>query len=161
MDLTHGTPYYLEPGYIFFSKKPAAVRTVLGTCVAVCIWDRELKFGGMNHFIHPRTTEAVKATPQYGNVATAALIRIMEEAGSQRENMIAQIVGGAAPEANAVRHVGDENVRVAREVLQRKGVSIVSEDTSGSVGRKLLFETGTGQLAVLKVYKIRATDWLA
>lgn len=151
----------MEPGYIFFSRKPAAVRTVLGSCVAVCLWDRELKFGGMNHFLHPRTTEAVKATPQYGNVATAALIRIMEEAGSQRSDLMAQIVGGAAPEGVTGAHVGLDNVRVAREVLDRKGIQVVSEDTNGYVGRKLLFDTGTGQLAVLKVYKIRATDWLS
>ncbi len=159
MDLAGRPDYYLQPGYIYFSKTPAVVRTVVGACVAVCIWDRTRQFGGMNHFIYPRTSNPEGATPQYGNVATAALVKIMEDAGCQREDLVAQITGGAAPDGEPDSGIGLENVGVAREVLTRKGIRIASEDSGGSMGRKLIFDTTTGQLVVLKVHKIRESDW--
>ena len=70
---------FLEPGFIDVSSQ-ATVRTVVGSCVAVCR-DRKLRYGGMNHFIRPMTHIKQEATPKYGNVAVAALVRIMEDAG--------------------------------------------------------------------------------
>lgn len=161
MDLVQSVNYYLEPGYIYFTRRPASVRAVVGSCVAVCLWDRALKYGGMNHFLMPKTRQADDATPKYGNVACAALIQMMEEAGCDRSNLVAQVLGGASPEGAPRPTLGDENVAMAREVLGRKGVTVVSEDVGGSMGRKLVFDTGTGQLVVLKVHKLRQEDWLS
>ena len=161
MNLPRKVSYYLDPGYVYFSKRAATVRTVVGSCVAVCIWDRELKYGGMNHFLWPVMQDPDKATPKYGNVATTALIQLMERAGSKRDSLMAQILGGAAPEDVRGEHVGIRNVNAATEVLTRKGVRIASKDTGGTVGRKIVFDTGTGELAVLKVQKLRAGDWHA
>ena len=159
MDLPNRVNYYLEPGYIYFSKSPAVVRAVVGTCVAVCLWDRHMQHGGMNHFIRPWTRDIAQATPQYGNVATAALIKMLEDAGSKRENLVAQITGGGYPESAAGPDLGAANVQVARDVLTRKGIRVASEDIGGSMGRKIVFDTCTGQLVVLKVHKIRSSDW--
>ena len=152
--------YYLEPGYIYFTKRAAAIRTVVGSCVAVSLWDKEMKFGGMNHFIRPVTYDKELATPQYGNVATAALLRVMEEAGCQRENLVAQIFGGGHPEGSSASDIGRKNADVARRVLSRKGVQILSEDVGGNMGWKIIFDTGTGESAIIKVHRIRETDWL-
>lgn len=160
MDAANRPDYFLQPGYIYFSKTPAVVRTVVGSCVAVCIWDKKLQCGGMNHFLRPWTRDADEATPQYGNVATAALIKIMEDAGCQRQNMVAQITGGAVPDGIEGAGIGSGNVEVAREILTRKGIALVSEDTGGKMGRKLIYDTFTGQLVVLKVHKIRRSDWV-
>jgi chemotaxis protein CheD len=156
-----GHSHYLEPGYVYVSRTPSTVRTVVGTCVAVCLWDSKLKYGGMNHFLHPRTSTPEQATPRYGNVATAALVRIMEEAGCKRGDLVAQILGGGAPEGSTDAELtGARNVKAARDVLDRKGIRIAAEDTGGTMGRKIVFDTGTGELAVLKVHKIRDSDWL-
>lgn len=159
MKLVRAGTYYLEPGYVYFSKQPTTLRTVVGSCVAVCLYDRILQMGGMNHFSKPRTSDQSKATPQYGNVAISALVRMMDEAGSRRRDVVAQVLGGGTPEEVEGPWIGDENVSIAREVLARKGIRIVSEDVGGSVGRKIVFDTGTGEIAVLKVHKLRATDW--
>ena len=151
--------YFLEPGYIFFSKGPAAVRAVVGSCVVVCLWDTALRFGGISHFLKPQAGAGEQPTPQFGNAALAALVKMMDEAGCQRRDLVAQIAGGAFPKDAQCRDIGSENVQMAREVLSRKGIELVSEDTGGSMGRKLIFDTSTGQLAVLKVFKIRKTDW--
>ena len=160
MDSSQGISYYLEPGYIYFNRRVATVRTVVGSCVAVCVWDSQLKCGGMNHFIRPVTFDQERATPQYGNVAIAALIKIMEEAGCERPNLVAQILGGSAPAGAGEGHIGQQNVEIAREMLARKKVAVVAEDVGGNVGRKIAFDTATGQLAVLKVHQLRESDWL-
>lgn len=114
----------------------------------------------MNHFIRPVTHDPQEATPKYGNVAVAALVRMMEDAGCSRADIIAQVLGGGAPQGAGANHLGAQNVQVAREFLGRKGISIVAEDVGGHVGRKIAFDTETGQIAVLKVHQLRESDWL-
>jgi chemotaxis protein CheD len=150
--------FFLERGYVYFSKAPIKVHTVLGRCVSVCLWDKRLRYGGMNHYMHPEQVEASEATPLYGNAAMVALMRIMEEAGCERRDLIAQIFGGGDPREED-GGTGSRNIEVARQYLNRKGVKIVSEDVGGSLGRKIVFDTGSGQVAVLKVQNIRHSDW--
>jgi len=160
MDETTPEEYHLDPGYIYFSRIPAVVRTVVGSCVAVCLWDPERKHGGISHFMYPFVREPSQATAQYGNVAIAALVRIMEEAGSENDALLAQIVGGASPGNKSEEDVGTQNVTMARKMLKRKRVTVVSEDVGGMMGRKLVFSTDTGELAILKVRRLRDTDWI-
>jgi chemotaxis protein CheD len=158
MTLPKQENYYLEPGFIYFSKKPVMVKTVLGSCVSVCVWDPHLKYGGMNHYLYPVVEDASKAIPRFGNVATLALIRMMLEAGCQPQDLQAQIFGGGYMQ-DGDRETGPQNVEVARRMLKRHSIEIVSEDVGGGLGRKIVFDTGTGQVAVLKVQQIRQSDW--
>jgi chemotaxis protein CheD len=45
---------YLHPGAIWAEDVPAAITTVLGSCVSVCLWDPKIALGGINHFVLPR-----------------------------------------------------------------------------------------------------------
>jgi len=83
----------------------------------------------------------------------------MIEAGSKKRHLEAQILGGAYDPERCSRDVGAENVRVARRVLMREGIRVVSEDTGGQKGRKIVFNTGTNEVAVLKVGRLRKGDW--
>lgn len=150
----------LEPGYIYFTRQATTIATVLGSCVSVCLWDRRQRFGGINHFLYPSTHDPVKATPKYGNAATLALAHMMTDAGCVREDMVAHVLGGAFPEEAEGQDIGAENVAVARKILQHKEIRIVSEDVGGCMGRKVIFDTGTGRVVVVKVHKLRKTDWL-
>jgi chemotaxis protein CheD len=151
--------YFLRPGFIFVPDRPAIISTVLGSCVSVCLYDRKLRRGGMNHFQLPLLPESTEATPRYGHVATVALVEMMLQQGSECPHLEAQIFGGAHDPLRCPRNIGGENVRVARRVLGRKGLRIVSEDTLGEKGRKIVFDTNTGDIAVLKVERLRAGDW--
>lgn len=159
IELPHEPSYYLEPGHICCSPVQPTLHTVVGSCVSVCLWDRVLKYGAMNHFLYPATNDPNQATPVYGNVATAELVRMMVESGSKKKDLVAQILGGACPDPNRDHYIGLENVRIARQVLERKGVAIVSEDTGGIMGRKVVFDTRTGHVMTLKVHRIREEDW--
>lgn len=153
--------YYLNPGYIYVPGVPTLFSTVLGSSVAVCLWDRKRACGGMNHFLFPSTRDPARATAQYGNVATRALVRFFIEAGSKVKHLEAQIFGGAHHldgSVEAVR-VSRENVTVARDILTRNKVRIVSEDTGGNKGRKLVYNNLTNEVLVIRVDTLRQADW--
>ncbi len=147
--------YFLEPGYLLVATRPTLMGTVLGSCVAVCIYDRKRKVGGMNHFQLPSTTEPDKATAYYGNVATLALIRMMFDGGSKTEHLEAQIFGGAYNPKLCSKDTGRNNVEAARKVLAKKQIRVVSEDVGGEKWRKIVFNTHTNEIAVMRVNKIR------
>jgi len=153
----HDDVFYLEPGYMYIGSEQSAIKTVLGNCVSVCLWDDKLRFGGMNHFLYPVTHDKNKATAQFGNIATKILIKKMYAAGSTPENIVAQIVGGAEDKGGS--SLGLENVNIARKILQKEKIEIKSEDVGGHLGRKVIFDVHNGHLMVIKVHQIRTSDW--
>ena len=88
--------YYLKPGFLYLTREETVIYTVLGSCVAVCLWDRQNRIGAMNHFLYPRTADPAQATTRYGNVAVLTLIRLMLADGGGRKSLEGQIFGGGA-----------------------------------------------------------------
>ncbi len=152
--------YNLEPGYIFASAHGATIRTVVGSCIAVCVWDEKNMFGGMNHFLYPEILEKGRTTAQYGNIAIPALLRLMEKMGSVKKNIVAQVYGGGKLHTVKENSVGEQNIAIARKLLCKQKIRIISEDVGGAMGRKILFDTESGQVAVLKVHRLREADWV-
>ncbi|OQY13363.1 MAG: hypothetical protein B6I31_01340 [Desulfobacteraceae bacterium 4572_19] len=151
--------YFLNPGYLFVTEKPTAISTVVGSCVAVCLFDKKRRTGGMNHFQLPDTYDKTKTTTRYGNVATSMLIKIMVEDGSKTKHLHAQIFGGAYNPKISQTNIGIDNIKIARKILNKNHIKIVSEDIGGSIGRKIIFNTSSNEIAVLKVENIRDADW--
>ena len=149
--------FFLQPGFIFASQEPYLIHTVLGSCVSVSLWDSIQGFGGMNHYIYGRAKPG-QANGKYGDAAILHLIRLMRELGSRREDLRAHIIGGAQnPVLNS--RIGEENARVAQEILAAKGIQVVSQDVGGNLGRKVIFNSGTGEVFVYKVQQVRESDW--
>ena len=113
----------------------------------------------MNHFRFPSIDDRKRATALYGNVSTLSLIRMMMGTGSEKEHLEAQLFGGAHNEEISDKDIGLENIRVAQRILHRYDIRVVSEDTGGTVGRKVVFNTETAELAVIRVQKLRIEDW--
>ena len=151
--------YFLEPGYIFVATRPSVISEVMGSCVSVCLYDRKRKTGGMNHFRFPDIREKHLTTALYGNVATIALIRMMIGDGSNKKHLEAQIIGGSYNRLVSPRNIGRENIMTARSILARERVNLVSEDVGGEKGRKVVFNTRTNEIAIMKVEKLRSSDW--
>ncbi|MDR2443257.1 MAG: chemotaxis protein CheD [Deltaproteobacteria bacterium] len=151
--------YHLTPGNLFSCPDQAMVSAVLGTCVAVCLHDRRLKIGGMNHFQYPKSSFFGIATNDYGDVAIPALIQKLRRMGSRVEDLEAQIFGGGEEIGDRGAHTGLKNVKIARKILKKNGITIVSEDVGGSKGRRLIFHTGTNEALVMKTHRIRRGDY--
>ncbi len=151
--------YLLKPGYIFIHQGQTVVRTVLGSAVAVTLWDRRLGRGGIIHFQYPRTDNRQEATARFGNVALLALINMLVTEGSRVQDLEAHIIGGAHPPEKATEDLGGKNVAIARQILAKKQITVVSEDIGGHMGRKVLFNLATNEMVVIKVEQLRASDW--
>lgn len=152
--------YFLKPGFIYVSTEPTMIFTVVGSCIAVCVFDRKQKIGGMNHFQFPIVRSPKQATARYGNVAVPTLINLMISEGSKNEHLEAQILGGAYNPEIADKNVGRENIKIAKKILAKKGVRLASEDVGGEKGRKIIFNNNSNELAVVKVDKVRQEERL-
>ena len=145
---------YLYPGRIFTSVEPMVVSTILGSCVAVCLWDPSAAVGGINHFLLPSNPSRGASDPRYGDTAMTRLIDSMVERGAATRRLVAKIVGGASvldAFAGARKSIGDQNVAIAREFLSRLDIRITGDQTGGRKGRKLLFHTGNGTAYVKEI----------
>jgi len=145
---------YLQPGQLYASGQPSAVTTVLGSCVAICLWDPVECVGGMNHYLLPFFAGAGQGSPRFGNVAVAQLVDRLVALGAVRGRLQAKVFGGACVlEAFQARqgHLGEKNAGVAFKLLEELAIPVVSRDVGGRSGRKLIFHTDLGNAWVAKL----------
>jgi len=146
------TRHFLYPSTMFASAQPAEVTTILGSCVAVCLWDRYLGIGGINHYMLPTWNGMELASPKYGNIAIERLVEKMLQLGCKKNNLVAKVFGGGEviTVASSTMHIGERNIMVAEDMLQERNIPIIGRSTGGKNGRKIIFNTHTGE--VLQCY---------
>jgi chemotaxis protein CheD len=161
MDSKNLNEYILKPGFIFYTCEPTMILTVLGSSVAVTFYDRKKRCGGMNHFLFPWMQPEIQPTAVYAQPAVVQLLRMFHDSGSSLDNLEAHIIGGATPDgANEEKaEIGNNNVEAAVHVLDNFDIPIIGQEVGGRHGRKVLFNTETGELVIAKVEKIRKNDW--
>ena len=137
--------HYLLPSALYVARKPTLVDTVLGTCIAVCLYDETLKAGGINHYMLPYWNGEGLASPKYGNIANELLVQRMENMGCRRRNLVAKVFGGKEPsQADSQFTIGIRNYELAQEQLEEMRIPIVAKSIGGQKGRKIVFHTNTG-----------------
>lgn len=139
---------YLFPAEIFVSSEPTLISTVLGSCVAVCLWDSRAGIGGMNHFLLPLWNGDGLATPKYGNIAIRQLVEKVVAKGGERKNIQAKVFGGAAmwSTSDGLFAIGLRNVELAQQQLKELQIPVVAADVGGTQSRKIFFNTGDGSV---------------
>ena len=140
---------YLHPGQMYAASHAALVSTVLGSCVAVCLWDPVARVGGMNHYLLPSGKG-----PRYASEAMPLLIEEMTSKGAFVARMVAKVFGGACviPGFTGPRQaIGTQNAEAAMKFLAEHSIPVRAEQTGGRRGRKLLFHTGNGQAYVKEI----------
>jgi chemotaxis protein CheD len=144
--------HFLYPGTIFAEPREYLISTVLGSCVAVCLWDHLLRRGGMNHMMLPLWNGEGLATPKYGNIAMEKLLLKVLSIGCRRENLVAKVFGGANVSGTGMEvfMIGDRNIMLASEMLEEFRIPIVARDVGGRVGRKIIMNSETGVVLVGK-----------
>ncbi|MDQ3392746.1 MAG: chemotaxis protein CheD [Bacteroidota bacterium] len=140
--------HFLMSSSIFVAVQPHEIQTVLGSCVAVCLYDTKQLIGGMNHFMMPLWNGEGLASPKFGNIAIDLLIEKMLKAGAEKKNIIAKIFGGASQLAysrNSIM-VGERNAQITENILIKYKIPIAAKSLCGTKGRKIVFNTYTGQV---------------
>jgi chemotaxis protein CheD len=138
------------PGEYYVSQDDLMVTTVLGSCIAACIWDPNIRVGGMNHFMLPEG--GGDTSGRYGSYAMELLINEMIKLGAQRETMQAKVFGGGqVMHSFTAMNVGERNTRFVLDYLQTERIAIISKDVLDIHPRKVCYFPATGKAMVKRL----------
>lgn len=139
------------PGEYFVGNENIVIMTVLGSCIAACIWDSRMRVGGMNHFMLP-DGDSLDVSGRYGSYAMELLINEMLKLGARRETMQAKIFGGAqVMHSFTTMNVGEKNTAFVVNYLRTERIPVVSEDVLDIYPRKVCFFPVTGKAMVKRL----------
>jgi chemotaxis protein CheD len=142
-------------GGVHAAEEPTVVKTLLGSCISVCLWDPAKAVGGMNHFMLPRGSDSRHAADatRFGVHAMDVLIGAIMKIGGDRRRFQAKVFGGA--HVLNIRETADgvpqKNIEFIRGFLHSEAVPILSEDVGGYLPRHVHFFTHTGRVKVKRV----------
>jgi chemotaxis protein CheD len=139
------------------SFSPNILRTILGSCVGICIYDAKKKIGGMAHIMLPSAKKMGGNLKKYSETAIPLLINDMVEAGADRKNMTAKIAGGATMfkhvESSLMGEIGRNNIKSVKNILAENNIEVIAEDVGEDYGRTIDFYLETGELKVKTIGK--------
>jgi chemotaxis protein CheD len=147
----------LKPGELFFDPKPHRLATLLGSCVAVCLWDEERRMGGMTHSLIPNgDKEELHATDS----AIHELVRRMTRVGCRTQTMRAKLFGGFSPlkGLGVTGSIGAANIHSAVAVLRGYGIRIVAQEIMGEGGIVIYQDTETGEVSGRLISPMRSGE---
>jgi len=137
--------HFLYPGQVFVTRDPITISTILGSCAAICLWDRHKKAGGMNHYLLPEGLSEGPNRLRYGNVANPELLKQVLALGCETRYLQAKIFGGSCAFGNdPLRSLGSRNIQLAETFLRSAGIPVIEKEVSGKHGRRLVFQISDG-----------------
>lgn len=154
------TVVMLMPGEYLATQKGEVLYTVLGSCIAACMYDKERKVAGMNHFLLPgmvRPDEMLSCdVGRYGMFAMELLIGELIKLGARREDLQAKLFGGGSvlKYRNSDGDITGSNIRFAKKFLELEGIPTVKENLGGKSGRKIFFFSDSDRV-LLKRFDIK------
>jgi chemotaxis protein CheD len=138
------------PGEYFVYHEDLLIMTTLGSCIAACLWDRQAKVGGMNHFMLPEG--GAGAGGRYGSFAMELLINEMMKLGAQRSSMEAKVFGGGQVVSGmTTMNVGERNTTFVLDYLKAERIPVVSKDVLDVYPRKVCFLPASGKAMVKRL----------
>jgi chemotaxis protein CheD len=156
----------LHPGELYVARTPAILRTILGSCVGVTLWSPRLGAGALCHGVLPRAPARLLAAlsdpegPRFVDFSIRYLARQFDALGARRGELEVKVFGGAdvlplLSERADRPTVGALNREAAEAVLAEEGLIVTASDVGGKRGRKIHFDTATGEVLV---YRLQAWD---
>ena len=148
------------PGEYFVHDEDILIMTTLGSCIAACLWDRQQRIGGMNHFMLPDGASTGSDAGRYGSYAMELLINELIKRGATRSTMEAKVFGGGAVISgmNSI-NVGERNTKFVLDYLATERIAVVSKDVMDVYPRKVCFLPHSGK-AMVKRLAATNTDTL-
>ncbi len=150
------------PGEFFVYDRDILIMTTLGSCIAVCLWDRQLRVGGMNHFMLPDDANGSgNDGGRYGAYAMELLINELIKRGATRSTLEAKVFGGGSVVSgmNSI-NVGERNTQFVLAYLRTERITVVCKDVLDIHARKVCFLPASGK-AMVKRLASTNTEMLA
>ena len=141
----------IQGEYAVATKASVQMTTVLGSCIAACVFDTKARIGGMNHFLLPGSVSGNSNNVKYGAYLMELLLNDLLKSGADRRFMRAKLYGGSKMNAS-IGNVGERNILFVQDYLRNESIPIEAEDLGGTQSRRITFQPTTGQV-MLKVTK--------
>jgi chemotaxis protein CheD len=123
----------------------------LGSCIALILHDRRRSIAGLAHIMLPESHGNTDRPGKFADTAVTTLLGDLEELGSTRSSIVADVIGGASMfefSANSL-NIGERNSSAVKDHLAEQGIRIRHEETGGKVGRSVYFwPDGNGRLII-------------
>lgn len=148
----HPITVFLQPGEWFVGNARYVLRTLLGSCVSITLWEPVRRVGAMSHFLLPSRGTPQSAAPdgRYGDEAMLLMLAGLARYGVRPEECRAKLFGGAhmfpGKWESVAMPVGKKNGDAARALVRRHGIDIVSEDLFGNGHRQIVFHVQSGDV---------------
>ena len=143
------------PGQYFVTGEDKLIVTVLGSCVAACMYDPQTGVGGMNHFLLPSNIYvSIKPAEvnKYGEQAMSTLESCLIASGAAPERLVAKIFGGGQVLPGfSSQDVGSLNVSFVKHYLDARNIPVLSEDLLSNYARKVYFFPATGDVFMKRI----------
>ena len=137
---------------VMLGDKTTVLRTILGSCVGICIYEKVAKIGGLGHILLPEDSTNSGLREKFAQTAIPYMIDLLVKEGGKTPNMTAKIAGGAAmfnfAASFALGNIGEKNVEMTLKMLQRFNIPVLEQDIGGNVGRVIDFNLSDGSLRV-------------
>ena len=146
---------YVKAGEVEVGENPGVLTTLgLGSCVAVTLYDRINKLGGMIHYILPENPGDHKDT-KYADTGIKFLVDKLINRGANKKKLKAKMIGGAVMFGELIENtedsIGNRNISKGKEVLNNMDIEISGEDLGGNYGRSVEFNLEDGSV-IIKSY---------
>ncbi len=148
-ELERAAHVIMPGGWAVERERPVA--TLLGSCVAVALYDPVLKMGGLNHFMLPSVSRVAGKDDVdallAGDYAMEALLNAMLVRGAQKARLVAKAFGGGMVVSSLDRsQIGQRNVAFTRDWLAREGIALLASDFLGHWSRKVVLDPRSGDV---------------
>ncbi len=137
-------------GEVYSSADPVWITTLLGSCVAVCLFDDVAKVGGMNHFMLPAPSDKSVTSASYGVHSMEMLINSVMNSGGDRRRLKAKVFGGGKviQSSSGNARIGSNNVDFALQFLDMENIPVLASFTEQDSGMHVRFHTHTNKVNV-------------
>lgn len=158
--LQHLRAVTLHIGDLHASKEPVKIKTLLGSCVAACLFDPSTGIGGMNHFLLPGATEDPDLSTRYGVNAMEVLINEMMRLGARRSSLQAKVFGGGDlfSSNHPYMMVGQKNIKFVLGFLQTESIPVMTSRVGGKQGVMVIYLPHTFEVFVKALSNERFTS---
>ena len=142
-------PASIRMGEMDAANTSVVLRTLLGSCVGIALYDRRRRVGGLAHVVLPDARGSNENPGKFVDTAVPALIEQMQALVPEPLRLSARIAGGAQMFAAAgTRRIGDQNIEAAETVLRAVRIPIVGRHCGGSKGRRMTLDVATGVIRI-------------
>ena len=136
-------------GKIGVARAPARFRSILGSCIGLALYDPTAKAGAFAHIVLPESSGHPGLPGKFADTAVAEMLRLMKQYGSTPGRISAKMAGGANMfGGDGPIKIGEDNIAATRLALEITGIRLVSQETGGQKGRRVMFDCQDGEYVV-------------